>query len=135
MASTDGAAVGRRIAEARARAGLTQAELAARVSLDRSALTKIENGTRRVSALELARIANTVGERIEWFVTETPPAIVSHRNVAEPGTSCSVIDRTVERMAWHVDFVVRHGFDLASPDPIEKPRNAAEAEECAAVIG
>lgn len=131
MASTDGVTVGRRIAAARIRAGLTQAELALRVSLDRSALAKIENGVRRVSALELARIANTVGERIEWFVTETPAAIVSHRNVSEPGASCSVIDRTAERVAWHVDFVVRHGLDLVSRDPMTKPRNIAEAEKCA----
>ncbi|AEH10829.1 helix-turn-helix domain protein [Candidatus Protofrankia datiscae] len=38
--------IGRRIADARERSGLTQAELASAVFLDRSALTKIENGAR-----------------------------------------------------------------------------------------
>src|SRR5882672_7740981 len=49
--------MGQRIAEARAQAGLTQAELASAVDLERSVLTKIETGTRRVSAIELAHIA------------------------------------------------------------------------------
>jgi transcriptional regulator with XRE-family HTH domain len=42
--------IGARIAGARERAGLTQAQLAGEVDLDRSAISKIENGTRRVSA-------------------------------------------------------------------------------------
>jgi transcriptional regulator with XRE-family HTH domain len=51
---------GERIATACNRAGLTQAELASAISVDRSALTKIEIGSRRVSALELTRIAEAL---------------------------------------------------------------------------
>src|SRR5690348_10785177 len=97
-----------RIAEARSSAGLTQAELAAATSLERSALAKIENGTRRVTALELARIADAVGERIEWFVTEAAPAIVSHRNNADPGAASPAIDRLVERATRNVEFLAEH---------------------------
>src|SRR5215211_4160516 len=136
VAAADSDSMGRRIAAARARAGLTQEHLASRVSLNRSALAKIENGSRRVSALEFARIADAVGERIEWFVMETPPAIVSHRNVNEPGTACPTIDRIVERAAWNVEFVLDHDDRLspAAPTTMRKPQNAAEAELCAAKV-
>jgi len=125
--------MGERIAAARGRAGLTQAELAAEVSLDRSALTKIENGSRRVSALELARIADALGERIEWFVTEPPKAIVSHRNVQEPGGKSPAIDRLIERVAWNVEFVIEHSDRLDQPQlgGLSRPGTLDEAERAA----
>ncbi|MFG3553615.1 helix-turn-helix domain-containing protein [Micromonospora sp. NPDC047557] len=130
MTVSDSASMGRRIAEARSRAGLTQADLASAISLDRSVLAKIENGGRRVSALELARIANTLGERIEWFVMETPPAIVSHRNLEEPGAESPTIDRTVERVTWNVEFTSQRDerWNTPSVQTLSRPRNAEEAE-------
>jgi Zn-dependent peptidase ImmA (M78 family)/transcriptional regulator with XRE-family HTH domain len=130
MPALDAAAMGVRIAEARGRAGLTQAQLAAATSLDRSALAKIENGTRRVSALELARIADAVDERIEWFVTDAPPAVVSHRNMLEPGTASPAIDRLIERLAREVEFLLRHDDRLTLPEVtgLDRPSNGDEAE-------
>jgi Zn-dependent peptidase ImmA (M78 family)/transcriptional regulator with XRE-family HTH domain len=126
--------MGARIAEARGRAGLTQAALAVATSLDRSSLAKIENGTRRVSALELAHIADAVDERIEWFVTDAVPAIVSHRNALEPGTASPAIDRLVERITRNVEFLLSHDAQLvltAVPE-LERPANADQAELAAA---
>lgn len=125
--------MGRRVAEARTRAGLTQAQLAAAISLDRSALTKIENGTRRVSALELARIAVQLQERIEWFVTDPVPSIVSHRNLLEPGVTSSAIDRIAERAARHVEFVLRHDdrWNLPASVELERPESADQTERVA----
>ncbi|MBB6118439.1 helix-turn-helix domain-containing protein [Nocardiopsis algeriensis] len=100
--------LGLRVAEARQRAGLTQSELARSVGLDRSSLAKIETGARRVTALELAQVAEALDERIEWFVEEAPPAIVSHRNVTDPGEPSPRIDREVELRARAVEFVSRH---------------------------
>lgn len=126
--------MGERIAQARVRAGLTQAELATEVSLDRSVLAKIEGGSRRVTALELARIADAVGERIEWFVTDPPPAIVAHRNLADPGAPSPVIDRAVERLARSVEFLLEHHEEFVLPEdmPMPRPRTVAEAEDSAA---
>ena len=45
---------GERVASARRDVGLTQQELAARLSLDRTSVTKIEAGQRTVDSLELA---------------------------------------------------------------------------------
>lgn len=112
---------------------MTQAELASAIDLDRSALTKVEGGTRRVSALELARIAHEVGERIEWFVTDPPPSILSHRNLAEPGALSSAIDRTAERAAQHVEFALRHDdrWSPAVPEQLQRPDSLDAAERAA----
>lgn len=125
--------MGARIAEARGRAALTQSQLASDVSLDRSALAKIEGGTRRVSALELSRIAEAVGERIEWFVLEAPQSIVSHRNLREPGAPSPDIDRLIERATRNVEFLIQHDSNLSLPSitQLARPKNLEEAEESA----
>jgi Zn-dependent peptidase ImmA (M78 family)/transcriptional regulator with XRE-family HTH domain len=126
--------IGRRIAEARVRVGLTQAGLAADVDLDRSSLAKIENGTRKVSALELAQIADALGERIEWFVEDAPAALVSRRNMSEPGAASPKIDRLIERLARNAEFVIEHDHQISLPaiEPFERPRTVAAINEMVA---
>ncbi|MDT0278160.1 helix-turn-helix domain-containing protein [Blastococcus goldschmidtiae] len=131
--AVDSSTLGARIRDARDRAGLTQAELATATSLDRSSLAKIESGARRVSALELARIADAVGARIEWFLEEVAPAILSHRNREEPGAASPAIDALLERLARNVEFLQLHGnLPLADLDVIERPATDADADEAAA---
>ncbi|WP_308169654.1 helix-turn-helix domain-containing protein [Acrocarpospora catenulata] len=133
MSTLDRNELGERIAFARQRAGMTQADLSAAVALDRSSLAKIENGSRRVSALELARIAGAVNERIEWFFRPAPPAVISHRNLQEPGAASPAIDRLIERVARHVEFVTER-VSQAWPDTpaLARPGTAAQAEDTAA---
>ena len=128
MASLDPVSMGIRVAEARARAGMTQTELATAASVERSALAKIETGHRRLTASELARIAEAVDERIEWFVIDTPPAIVSRRNVLDLGAASPAIDRLAERVVRSVEFLVEHDgqFDLADVPELSRPTSAAE---------
>ncbi len=115
---------------------MTQDELASAVSLDRSALAKVEGGVRRVSALELARIADELGERIEWFIMETPPAVVSHRNVQGHAEATSAIDRLIERLAWNVEFVAKHGKDLPGirVEAMRRPASRQAADQMAADV-
>ncbi|WP_026341896.1 helix-turn-helix domain-containing protein [Actinomadura atramentaria] len=122
--------IGRRIADARGRAGFTQADLAQEIALDRSALAKIETGDRRVTALELARIAQAVGARIEWFVEQAPEAIVSRRNRQEPGAPSPRIDQWAERVARAVEFTV--GSSLGGVPAETMPTDRNEAERLAA---
>jgi Zn-dependent peptidase ImmA (M78 family)/transcriptional regulator with XRE-family HTH domain len=129
----DARTVGQRIAEARGRAGLMQSQLASAASLDRSALAKIEAGSRRVSALELARLAESLDARIEWFVQDAPEAIISRRNTQEPGTPSPRIDNTVERVARAVEFALEHDQRFTLPDHQPRPMiaNVQEAEALA----
>jgi Zn-dependent peptidase ImmA (M78 family)/transcriptional regulator with XRE-family HTH domain len=53
--------LGRRIADARHGKGLTQEELAARVGLTQTAVSRIETGARAVGSLELAELAEALG--------------------------------------------------------------------------
>ncbi|WP_203896350.1 helix-turn-helix domain-containing protein [Actinoplanes xinjiangensis] len=132
MTRVDSEMIGRRVAEARVRAGLTQFDLARVVGLDRSALAKVETGGRRVSALELARIAEETGEAFEWFVTDPPPAIVSYRiGVGAPATSS--IDRLIEQVARDVELVQSLGvLDVIEFEPFDQPADVAQAESLAA---
>ena len=129
----DAATIGARVAAARARAGKTQADVARESDLDRSALAKIESGVRRVSALELARIAEALRERVEWFLVEAPPSVVAHRNAsfeAGPGA----IDAVVEAAARDVEFVVAHDDSWTWPElPVVRPPDSHKAAEALAL--
>lgn len=134
MRSRTGEAIGRRIKAARESAGLTQEGLAEAVRLDRSALTKIERGDRKVSALELAAIADRLDVRIEWFIDDAPIPVVSRRNSREPGAASPTIDRLTERIAREVEFVQAHDAQLGSltpAGPLPRPTNHASIERAA----
>ena len=73
-------AVGPRIREARYRSGgkVTQRELAARlqtlgVDLDRTAISKIEAGTRPVTDMEIVAICQALGVRVASLFLEDAP--------------------------------------------------------------
>jgi transcriptional regulator with XRE-family HTH domain/Zn-dependent peptidase ImmA (M78 family) len=53
--------LGRRVATLREAAGLTQAELARRLHVTQSAVSRIESGSRRLSAAQLVRLAEILG--------------------------------------------------------------------------
>lgn len=125
--------LGERIAEGRALRDFTQARLAQDASLDRSALAKIETGQRRVSALELANIAEALDLRIDWFTTPSPPAMVSHRNMGDPGGANPTIDARIEGLVRDVLFVSEQRPALlpGTPAPVPSPTSHHEAEELA----
>lgn len=121
-------AIGRRIADARTRAGLTQLDLAQAIGLDRSALAKVETGARRITALELARIAEETGESFEWFVTDPPQAIVSYR-MGTDAVVTSAIDRLVERAARDVELLQSLGqLDAVVLEPFDQFQEPLQAE-------
>jgi Zn-dependent peptidase ImmA (M78 family)/DNA-binding XRE family transcriptional regulator len=123
--------MGQRIAEARRRSGLTQEQLAEAISLDRSSLAKVETGSRRVSALELARIAEALDARIEWFFEAAAPSVVSHRRGSSSGAETQ-IDTLIERVTREVEFVVRQShIQLKHLEPVSRAANAEQIEAAA----
>lgn len=98
--------LGRRIAEAREDAGRTQAEVAARVGIDRTALVRIENGSRKVSATELVGIADALERPIDWFVVAPPPAVISRRRDPAVGGFSRRLDIALECVARDVSFLI-----------------------------
>ena len=107
---------------------MTQAVCASRAEMTRTALAKIETGTRRVRALELARLADVLDARIEWFFDDAPAAVVSRRDATD-GPSPE-IDRCVERVAREVTFLrgINGLLDLPATPELRVPTNAEDAE-------
>lgn len=59
-----------RIAEARERAGVSQMEVAERLKLPRSAVSKMENGEQRIESLVLAAMARLYGVPVASLLAE-----------------------------------------------------------------
>lgn len=66
-----------RIREARKFAGLSQAQVANILGIHRPSVTEIEAGNRRVSAEELARMAELFDVSVAWLVGKAPESIES----------------------------------------------------------
>ena len=82
--------LGERLKEARKYLGLKQEEVARYLKIPRTALTDIENGQRRVEAIELTRLAKLYRQSVAYFTGEDDasaglPADVAHlaRRVAD----------------------------------------------------
>ncbi len=124
--------IGRRVSTARDDASLTQAELAASIGIDRTSVAKIESGARKVSATELVAIAQTLDRPIDWFVVESPPAIVSRRRSSAGGRTATSLDRRVEQLARDVSYLVGEHILLRVDRPsFTVPESHEAAEELA----
>lgn len=89
--------LGERLREARKYLGLKQDEVAQYLKIQRTALTDIENGQRRVEAIELTRLARLYRQPVAHFtgeddVSASLPIDVAH--LARQAADLSVQDRT-----------------------------------------
>jgi Zn-dependent peptidase ImmA (M78 family)/DNA-binding XRE family transcriptional regulator len=128
--------LGQRIADARIEEGLKQADLAAALGLDRTAVAKIEAGTRKVSAVELARIASELKRPLDWFLVESPQAVASRRTDVGTGKLTIQLDRAVDKVTRDVEFLLEVGVSDAPSNVLElsPPRSLNEAERAAAQV-
>ena len=88
--------LGERLREARRYLGLKQGEVAAYLKIQRTALSDIESGQRRVEALELTRLAKLYQQPVSYFTGEDAaaaalPADVAH--IARQAADLSAQDR------------------------------------------
>ena len=74
--------LGEVLVRARERAGLKQADVAARLGLPASYLSKIESGTRRLDVVELIRIAEAMGLDPAEIVSEVNAVLRRHHREA-----------------------------------------------------
>jgi transcriptional regulator with XRE-family HTH domain len=98
--------LGRRIAEARRCAGMTQEVLAREIGLDRTAVTRIEQGKQGVDSLQLSRIAAAVnrppGTFFELGAEETEEALLRAAGVRS--------DDVRRQLEWLESFVRDYEF-------------------------
>ncbi len=88
--------LGERLRETRKYLGLKQEEVAAYLKIQRTALSDIESGQRRVEALELTRLAKLYQQPVSYFTGEDAaaaalPADVAH--IARQAADLSAQDR------------------------------------------
>lgn len=136
---TDGGPVtfselGQRISQARQDAGITQAELGQAINLDRTAVAKLEAGTRRVSATELVALAAALDRPIDWFVVESPRSVVSRRSDPLVGGRSRVLDIKIDRLARDLAFLIDQAIlvDADTRPAFEMPSDVTGAEAAAA---
>jgi len=98
--------VGARVAASRRARGLSQDELAGKVGLDRTAITKIEVGRRHVNSLELVRLAEVLDRPLQSFVSDPPASIVSRRAAVAGGRDDQVSDFAIEDVARDLQVLV-----------------------------
>jgi len=87
--------IGERLRQAREYLELSQEEAAEAVGISRSALSLVENGKRKVDAVELGRFAEIYGQSIEVLSGNavTPPLPESVQALARAATELSPEDR------------------------------------------
>jgi Zn-dependent peptidase ImmA (M78 family)/transcriptional regulator with XRE-family HTH domain len=91
--------VGARIAAGRRARGLSQDDLAGRLGLDRTAVTKIETGRRHINSLELARLAEVLERPLESFVSDPPASVISRRAAVADRRDDASSDLAIEDVA------------------------------------
>lgn len=111
---------------------MTQADLAAGIGLERTALVRIESGERKVSATELVAIAGTLDRPVDWFFAESPAAIVSRRRDPAVGGFSRTLDRALENAARDVAFLEDRRLLSPAERPVHKaPQSFEDAENLA----
>ncbi|MGC4113161.1 MAG: XRE family transcriptional regulator [Myxococcales bacterium] len=118
--------LGSRLADARKAAGLTQADLAREVGLDRTAVTKIETGARSVDSLELSRIAAALKRPVDWFLFPSPRLVASRRKALDVSNERPA-DVQLEMLARDVEQMIEMGA-LRLPDVL-RPAGAVKTVE------
>ncbi|HEY1698867.1 MAG TPA: XRE family transcriptional regulator [Trebonia sp.] len=107
--------VGGRIAASRRACGLSQEELAGKVGLDRTAITKIEVGRRPINSLELVRLAEVLNRPLQSLVSAPAASIVSRREAVAAGRNDQPGDFAIEDVARDLQVLV--DVRALSPNP------------------
>lgn len=115
IAHMDISSLGRRLAQAREDAEMTQAGLGRAVDLDRTAINRLENGERKLNVPELVRIAGVLRRPLSYFVSEPAPAVISRRNAG------SLAHDTTRRLDSELDHFAADISTLLNRDILSAP--------------
>jgi Zn-dependent peptidase ImmA (M78 family)/transcriptional regulator with XRE-family HTH domain len=122
--------LGERVADARRRKGWTQGELAARVGLTQTSVSRIETGGRAVSSLELAELAEVLGVSVLDLLRagQRPMLAIAARlgHFRDPGA----VDRALRRAEAliRLDELLDSVLGPSPPEGSSPPRGPAPLE-------
>lgn len=98
--------IGRRIAANRNALGLTQEILAERVGVSRGVMSKIENGQKAITALEMKAVCDALGLALDALISEEPRNLLvsfmgsARTPAAKQAIACA--DRLAEEFQWQL---------------------------------
>lgn len=134
------AGIGERIRAARTASRHTQDELATALNIDRSSVVRIEAGHRKVSALELAALADLLDVPMEYFLRAGAPAVTSRRQALsdDPDEATRAVWRLdidlqthAANVAWLADHDLLTTPELRLAPGTPTPTNRSDAEKLA----
>ncbi len=136
IAHMDTVSLGRRVAQAREDAGMTQDGLGRAVELDRSAISRLEKGERKLSVPELVQIATALGRPLSYFVADPVPAVVSRRSDrVHAHATTRQLDVELEQFSSDIRWLLEREFLPARERKIYHiPQDHAGAESSAASV-
>ncbi|KIH98610.1 DNA-binding protein [Streptomonospora alba] len=128
--------IGERVRESRAAAGLSQQALADAVGLERSMISKLEKGDRRIDAVELTRLAHVLESSVSHLLSSMPE-IISRRagipdreDVGDSVAARSAYRTEVQLSVWLRDVRQLVEAGVLRPEPIRRyPRTVTGTEE------
>lgn len=96
--------LGRNIEQARLNAGLNQQQLADLVGLDRSAISRVESGNRKVDSIELVKIAVALGvSELSLLTVQETEALYLRAPEGEP-------ESIKQQIKWVNEFFENYDF-------------------------
>jgi transcriptional regulator with XRE-family HTH domain len=118
--------VGARLREARLAIGLTQSDIADALDISRPSVAAIEKGTRKVTGLELRRLARLYRRSVGWLLGDeeqdsVPTDSVLHRATAE------LSDEDKQQVLRFAQFLAAQPTRPANEEPRPRPRPPGSA--------
>lgn len=107
--------VAARLREARDVAGLTQGDVATALGIARTSVAAFEGGTRKVSVLEIRRLAALYGRSIAWLIGEEDSPDLTGQALYRAASTLSEKDR--EQVLKFAQFLAS-----APKNPVPAPR-------------
>lgn len=128
--------IGERVRETRSAAGLSQQALADKIGLERTMISKLEKGDRRIDAVELTRIARALDYPLSHFLHPVPEVVSRRVAIAD---SSEVGDSVAARSAYRTEALLSEWLrdvrqliraGVLHPQPIRRcPGRVTDAEE------
>jgi transcriptional regulator with XRE-family HTH domain len=116
--------VGDRLRNARVSIGLTQAEVADALGLSRPTLAAVEKGTRKITGLELRRLARLYQRDVAWLLGEEETDVAAGNALHRATAKLSETDK--EQVLRFAEFLAAQGRTEGANNPRPRPRPPEE---------
>ena len=116
--------MGARLRDARRAIGLTQAEVAASLGISRPTLAAVEKGTRKITGLELRRLARLYQRDVAWLLGEEGPDVTDGSALNRATANLSDADK--EQVLRFAEFLAAQRRTEGGTAARPRPRPPAE---------